>query len=133
MSGALRRTPSPQQFFDSTGKTVAAGVAAAGAAVGKALASIREEERPFADNNPWSEEADARKDRATPGGGRKRKTVAIVVSADSHVAALEDEGFHEHAVSALQPIGEKQTNHHNSLFFPTSHVTMTSPRSSSLS
>ncbi|KEY69705.1 hypothetical protein S7711_03191 [Stachybotrys chartarum IBT 7711] len=97
MSGALRRTPSPQQFFDSTGKTVAAGVAAAGAAVGKALASIREEERPFADNNPWSEEADARKDRATPGGGRKRKTVAIVVSADSHVAALEDEGFHEHA------------------------------------
>ena len=39
MSGALRRTPSPQQFFDSTGKSVAAGVAAAGAAMGKALAS----------------------------------------------------------------------------------------------
>ncbi len=40
MSGALRRTPSPQQLFGSAGKTVAAGVAAAGAAVGSALASI---------------------------------------------------------------------------------------------
>src|SRR6478735_3017338 len=54
VSGALRRTPSPQQFFDSTGKTVAAGVAAASAAMGKALASIREEDKsPFDDTNPW--------------------------------------------------------------------------------
>ncbi|KAH7320871.1 hypothetical protein B0I35DRAFT_459590 [Stachybotrys elegans] len=97
MSGALRRTPSPQQFLDSTGKSLAAGVAAAGAAVGKALASIREEEKPFPDNNPWSEEADAKKDRAGPSYGKNRKTVVIIVSADSNAAALADDDFHEHA------------------------------------
>ena len=62
MSGALRRTPSPQQFFDSAGKTVAAGMAAAGAAVGSALAAIREEDKgAYADHETWSEEADAKK------------------------------------------------------------------------
>lgn len=99
MSGALRRTPSPQHFFDSTGKTVAAGVAAAGAAMGKALASIREEDKDA--YNPWSEEADAKKDRA-PGSvvsGKKRKTVAIVVSADNQLPDVQDDGFTEHAVS----------------------------------
>lgn len=102
MSGALRRTPSPQQFFDSTGKTVAAGVAAAGAAMGKALASIREEDRGAdPENNPWSEEADAKKERVPPPlhHGKKRKTVAIVVSADSQFADADDDGFHELAVS----------------------------------
>src|SRR2546421_12853529 len=34
MSGALRRTPSPQQIFDGASKKVAAGVAAAGTVVG---------------------------------------------------------------------------------------------------
>ncbi|KAF7547541.1 hypothetical protein G7046_g8970 [Stylonectria norvegica] len=103
MSGALRRTPSPQQFFDSTGKSVVAGVAAAGAAVGKALASIREEDKaPYADTNVWSEEADAKKDRGpgsstAPGSGKRRRTVAIVVSADSQDFQVEDDGFHEHA------------------------------------
>ncbi|KAJ6439490.1 peroxin 22-like protein [Purpureocillium lavendulum] len=89
MSGALRRTPSPQQFLDSTGKTVAAGVAAAGAAMGKALASIREEDKHYGEN-PWSEEADAKKDRAGPVSGKRRKTVAIVVSADTNVSAADD-------------------------------------------
>jgi hypothetical protein len=98
MSGALRRTPSPQQFFDSTGKTVAAGVAAAGAAVGKALASIREEDKAYAEN-PWQEEADAKKDRGPASSGRRRKTVAIVVSADAEVSDLNDDGTHELAVS----------------------------------
>ncbi|KAH6885752.1 hypothetical protein B0T10DRAFT_491487 [Thelonectria olida] len=108
MSGALRRTPSPQQFFDSTGKTVAAGVAAAGAVMGKALASIREEDKsPYEheQSNPWSEEADAKQERAPPtpaspsniSGARKRKTVAIVVSADSQGSFEDDGGFHEHA------------------------------------
>jgi hypothetical protein len=98
MSGALRRTPSPQQFLDSTGKTVAAGVAAAGAAMGKALASIREEDRAYADNNPWSEEADAKKERApTTQAAKRRKTVAVVVSADSQLSDLGDVGFQEHA------------------------------------
>lgn len=101
MSGALRRTPSPQQFFDSTGRTITAGVAAAGAVMGKALASIREDERYPTESNPWSEEADARKNRsagaAAPGG--KRRTVVIVLSADAQIDAEHDDGSHEHAVS----------------------------------
>lgn len=61
MSGALRRTPSPQQLFDNASRHVVAGVAAAGAVVGGALSSIREEEqRDFKDHNPWSEEAESR-------------------------------------------------------------------------
>ncbi|KAG6005932.1 hypothetical protein E4U21_007495 [Claviceps maximensis] len=94
MSGALRRTPSPQQFFDSTGKTVAAGVAAAGAAMGKALASIREEDKAYGEN-PWSEEADAKKERAPNSRQKTRKTVAIVVSADTKVPDFIDDGTHE--------------------------------------
>ena len=114
MSGALRRTPSPQQFFDSTGKNITAGVAAVSAAMGKALASIREEDKsPYGESNPWSEEADAKKERGPAAGpststssnnnansSKRRKTVAIVVSADSHVAGDEDDAFHEHAVSS---------------------------------
>lgn len=96
MSGALRRTPSPQQFIEGAGKTVATGFAAAGAAMGKALASIREEDK-YADN-PWSEEADAKRVRDSP-PGTKRKTVAIVVSADSSLADADHSsgGYHEHA------------------------------------
>ncbi|EEQ28542.1 hypothetical protein McanMca71_005327 [Microsporum canis] len=41
--GAWRRTPSPKQFFDGASQSVVAGVAAAGAMVGGALSSIREE------------------------------------------------------------------------------------------
>ncbi|PFH56753.1 hypothetical protein XA68_16045 [Ophiocordyceps unilateralis] len=95
----LRRTPSPQQLLDSTGKTVAAGVAAAGAAFGKALASIREEDKAYPGNNPWSEEADAKRERPPPGAwNKRRKAVAIVVSADSN-APQDEEGAasHEHA------------------------------------
>src|SRR3569833_295599 len=111
MSGALRRTSSPQHFLGSAGKTVAAGVAAAGAAVGSALASIREDDKTaYADHETWSEEADAKKDRpaaaasaasaasASKGSTRKRKTVAIVVSADSHSDDIDEDGFLEHAV-----------------------------------
>ncbi|KAG6190186.1 hypothetical protein E4U22_008427 [Claviceps purpurea] len=94
MSGALRRTPSPQQFFDSTGKTVAAGVAAAGAAMGKALASIREEDKAYGEN-PWSEEADAKKERAPTSRDKRRKTVAIVVSADTMVSDFDGDDTHE--------------------------------------
>lgn len=92
MSGALRRTPSPQHFIDSTGKTVAAGFAAAGAAMGKALASIREEDK--FESNPWSEEADAKRERAPVSSNKRRKTVVIVVSANSQFA---DDDY-EHAV-----------------------------------
>lgn len=136
MSGALRRTPSPQQLFDSAGRHVAAGVAAAGAAVGGALSSIREEDRhAYPDHETWSQEAEARRaglnqgdtfmapntsseamdmlsrsaglvgsslSQRSPVAQRagKRKTVAVVVSADaaSHDADSEEDFHHEHAV-----------------------------------
>jgi len=102
MTGALRRTPSPQQFLDSAKKTVAAGVTAAGAAVGTALAAIREEDKTaYADHETWSEEADAKKERAAPSqskdAGKRRKKVAIVVSADGHIDDVDSDGYHEHA------------------------------------
>lgn len=102
VSGAVRRSPSPQQFFDSAGQRLAAGVAAAGAAVG--LGSIREETRGqegdggFSDHERWSEEADTKRVEAQTGAksagkdaqlakARPRRTVAIIMSADS---SLED-------------------------------------------
>ncbi|KAK0612851.1 hypothetical protein B0T17DRAFT_541932 [Bombardia bombarda] len=116
MSGALRRTPSPQQFLDTARKTVAAGVTAAGAAVGSALAAIREEDKTaYADHETWSEEADAKKEpkrssssaAAAPSqarekdaggsGNKRRKKVAIVILADNHVDDIDSDGFHEHA------------------------------------
>lgn len=63
MQGALRRTPSPQQIFDGASKRVVAGVTAAGAFVGGALTSIREDnkgEGDFEDHSRWSEEARTR-------------------------------------------------------------------------
>lgn len=127
MSGALRRTPSPQQVFDGASRTVAAGVAAAGAAVGSALSSIREEDKnAYRDHRTWQEEQEIRaagvgssKDKGIelksadePGvsstrvaqAHQKRKTIAIVVSADaSHDFDEEDGGFHEHAVCSNYP------------------------------
>ncbi|KAL8716616.1 MAG: hypothetical protein Q9225_006075 [Loekoesia sp. 1 TL-2023] len=106
VSGAIRRTPSPQQILDGASRRVAAGVSAAGAAVGGALSAIREEDRrDFEDHSRWSEEAETRATTATAParpdqrsvkasmtvglsnsgesrGGKKRKTVAVVVSAD---------------------------------------------------
>ncbi|KAL1840295.1 hypothetical protein VTJ49DRAFT_584 [Mycothermus thermophilus] len=114
---ALRRTPSPQQFFDTARRTVAAGMTAAGVAVGSALAAIREEDKTaYADHETWSEEADAKKDRAaaevaeavaavstapappqSKDASKRRKKVAIVVSADTRLDSFDTDGFHEHA------------------------------------
>ena len=132
MSGALRRTPSPQQIFDGASKRVVAGVSAAGAAVTGALSSITEEDRPgYEDHRSWSEEADSQSggkssrvsrrgpelvdkegnaasgaSQATVKAGGKRKSVAIVVSALSDYEHDEDAGYHqEHAVSRLSPSG----------------------------
>ncbi|KAI2790709.1 hypothetical protein POX_c03555 [Penicillium oxalicum] len=98
MQGALRRTPSPQQLFDGASRRVMAGVTAAGAYVGGALTSIREENRgDFEDHTRWSEEAQARavrrdqpSDNAPNMGGmvagqtslekKRKKVVAVVVS-----------------------------------------------------
>jgi hypothetical protein len=125
MQGALRRTPSPQQIFDGASKRVVAGVTAAGAFVGGALTSIREDnkgEGDFEDHSRWSEEAQNRaQERSQPGtiaptmsGGlparptnagpsfeKKKKTVAIVVS--SLFSADSDEFASEHAVRKSPP------------------------------
>jgi hypothetical protein len=121
MSGALKRTPSPQQFFDGASRTVVAGVAAAGAVVGSALSSIREEDKnAYKDHKTWSEEAESRKvgtsDGAAASGTRpqaqrgspptgnvKRKTIAVVVSADVDGDDLNDgeDHHHEHAVCII--------------------------------
>ncbi|KAI0853791.1 hypothetical protein F5Y00DRAFT_59843 [Daldinia vernicosa] len=96
-----RRTPSPQQFFSSASKTFTAGVAGVGAAVSSALATIRDDKDAYADHETWSEEAEARKEKPAPpqlrDSTKRRKTVAIVVSANTNTADLDAEGFHEHA------------------------------------
>jgi hypothetical protein len=85
----MRRTPSPQQAFDSVKKYGAAGVAAAGAVVGGALSSIREEgtersparskpkrgEEGFSDHERWSEEAERRVDTPDQSRGAASSTV----------------------------------------------------------
>ena len=124
MQGALRRTPSPQQIFDGASKRVAAGMAAAGAFVGGALTSIREEDRgDFEDHSRWSEEVESRSRRDLPdlaaptasgtlpgpgvaagtsSGSKKKKTVAIVVSSDT--SRLDPEEYtSDHAVSDSVP------------------------------
>lgn len=108
MSGALRRTPSPQQFLSNAGKAVTAGVGAVGAAVGSALAAIREDDKnAYADHETWSQEAEVRKGKGkekekssnqSRDPSKHRKTVAIVVSADTNIDDLAEDSFHEHAV-----------------------------------
>ncbi|RYP68155.1 hypothetical protein DL770_008490 [Monosporascus sp. CRB-9-2] len=113
MSGALRRTPSPQQLLSDAGKRVAAGVAGMGAAFGSALAAIREEDKnAYADHETWSEEAEARKETApapsqsqSKDANKRRKTVVIVVSADTNIGDSDGDGdeFYE-LVSILSHI-----------------------------
>lgn len=106
MQGALRRTPSPQQIFDGASRRVAAGMAAAGAMVGGALSSIREERGDFEDHSRWSEEADMRArsgadvgPRGAPSSaGKAKKTVALVVSSVALSDDPEDLTLSEHAV-----------------------------------
>lgn len=128
--GIIRRTPSPQQVFDTVSKKTVAGLAAAGAAAGAALASIREEDKDdFGDHSRWSEEAEIRRNveaqssqsaaavdtqtksfaasvRSGSSTG-KRKTVVLVVSAES-LMDREDEhdGSYrsENAVSLHLPL-----------------------------
>ncbi|VBB83696.1 Putative PEX22-like peroxisomal biogenesis factor 22-like [Podospora comata] len=101
---ALRRTPSPSQFFDTARRTVTGGLSAAGAAVGSALAAIREEDKTaYADHETWSEEIEAKKERVVPSTSqakdtnKRRKKVAIVISADNHIDDVDADGYHEHA------------------------------------
>ena len=113
VQGVIRRTPSPQQVFDTVSKKTAAGWAAAGAA----LASIREEDKDdaYGDHNRWSEEAAIRRNveaqsaqsssavdeqarafaasvRSGGNAGGKRTTVVLVVSAESLVDSHDNDG-----------------------------------------
>ena len=155
VSGALRRTPSPQQLFDGASRRVAAGVAAAGAAVGGALSSIREEDRGhYEDHTRWSEEAAARASvsRTQSGhyegarqlgsttqpqlsfapkrAGDRRKAVAIVVSAErKHHGNHDDEVryIQTHAVSRIHVVlpSGAVAKHLASLSYPTYRTTST--------
>jgi hypothetical protein len=113
--GIIRRTPSPQQLFDTVSKKTAAGWAAASVAAGAALASIREEDRDdFKDHSRWSEEATIRRNveaqssqsaaavdvqtrsfaasvKNPPPPGGKRRTVVLVVSAESLMDSPHDD------------------------------------------
>jgi hypothetical protein len=123
MQGALRRTPSPQQIFDGASRRVVAGVTAAGALVGGALTSIREENRgDFEDHTRWSEEAESRNiesgqqgvaptmSGALPTRGpsagqhsfdKKKRTVVIVLSS---LSPADSDGYDgEHAVRTPPP------------------------------
>lgn len=130
MSGALRRTPSPQQILDGASKRVAAGVAAAGAAVGGALSSITEEDRrDYEDHRSWLEEAGSQSGGGVSRSSRrppqlvdneastaspqtrmptktndKGRSVAVVVSAATDYDHDHDASYHqEHAVSVDGP------------------------------
>ena len=100
----LKRTPSPQQFLEGASRTVSAGITAAGAVVGNALSSIREEDKnAYTDHKTWSEEAEARKassqqvssvtaksvGKAATNSSKKIK-VAVVVSADADLDGVDD-------------------------------------------
>lgn len=125
MSSALGmgRSSSPAQSYDWASKKVAAGVAAAGALVGGALSTLGGSgQGEYEDHERWSEEAEQRESGAEIKKGikrqgtadeffsgavgmprsasmhlRKRKTVAIVVSAVEDGASGLDLG--QHAVS----------------------------------
>lgn len=152
----LQRTPSPADFFNSAKRQVAAGVTAAGAAVGTALSAIREEDSlrsEFADDETWSDPgtqkqvenvatSSSRNDAppvvqpttvtapvtapatasiaASSNKNQRRKKVAIIVSADSHVEAGDEEV--EHAVSVcLKRSYGLVTNNRPTSVYPLSH------------
>ena len=114
ISGVVRRTPSPQEMFDHVSKRVAAGVAAAGAMAGGALSAIREEGgNDYEDHDRWTQEAERRNETTTTvesqtaidtrtetnirslregsSSAQKRKTVAVVVSAESALEPSHDD------------------------------------------
>ncbi|KAL1584816.1 hypothetical protein WHR41_06680 [Cladosporium halotolerans] len=98
--GAIRRTPSPQQFFDSASKQVGAAAAAAGAALGSIMeedkdayyedGSRRRERRGregegevFSDHERWSEEAEEKTRVGTVEAESEKRADAALRSARS--------------------------------------------------
>ena len=124
MSGVLKRAPSPTTSYDWASGKVAAGMAAAGAFIGGAFGSVKERSQDgYEDHERWSEEAENRDGGKEIKQGikrqgtaheffsgevelpkpvvlrqKKRKSVAIVVSAVERAADGVDEVGH-HAVS----------------------------------
>jgi hypothetical protein len=89
VQNVIRRTPSPQQMLDGAKKGVVAGVAAVGGMMGGALGSIKEDTEDqhtgsFEDHERWRQDGASGVGRSVGGGvpGGKRKTVAIVISAE---------------------------------------------------
>ncbi len=104
MSGALRRTPSPQQLLDGASKKVAAGVAAAGAVVGGALSSIREEDKDdYGDHSRWSEEAEA---LVT---GTKAQSTSSTRAAEATLPAYSASDSKKGSTSSRHQISRKKT------------------------
>ena len=87
VQGAIRRTPSPQQMMDIAGKRVAAGVAAAGAAVGSALSAIHEEDRDYEDHERWSEEAEIKN---TVTAASAESATAVATHAEAFASSVRD-------------------------------------------
>lgn len=116
--------------MDSVGESVTAGFAAASAAMGKALASIRDED----DNDGdaiWSEEADSNRTSNSP-SSNKMKTVAIVVSAGAD--ALSGGSIKVSVSRSLYMRERLETDcKSHSLYCLVFPVLMTSPRLKSLS
>jgi hypothetical protein len=152
MSGAMKRTPSPQQSYEWASKKVAAGVAAAGAVVGGALTTIREgSQDDYEDHERWSEEADSRdngkeikrglKRRGTADDyfsgavempkpitmkSRKRKNVAVVVSAvESGSDQVGELG--QHAVSCFPIVYSRKKTTNRSLVNPCASARIRQP------
>ncbi|KAB8300039.1 hypothetical protein EYC80_000277 [Monilinia laxa] len=126
MSGALQRTPSPQQFINSASRSLAAGAAAVGGVVGSALSSIREEDKHgFDDHRTWQEESVIRRNAAPsppianttttraagPGPVELRPesdTGVSPLSAESHDDdATSEAGYHHEYVSILSHLPRK--------------------------
>ncbi|GAB7341805.1 hypothetical protein MBLNU457_g0133t1 [Dothideomycetes sp. NU457] len=130
MSGAIRRTPSPQQFFDNAGRMASA----AGAAVGLGTSSSRndrgrraarsEREEGFSDHERWSEEAVTQRieehttTERSRGKSRAKRTVAIVLSAEGSLSRLEsdDDAYQTEHTSILSHLPEQISPETTNLF-----------------
>ena len=110
VSGALRRTPSPQQIYDGASKKLAAGAAAATAVGASALAAIREDDKeehlqygaestgdrrtvasaPSPAVSSTSQATVVPVSKPTSSATGRRKTAVLVVSSEADLDSLQD-------------------------------------------
>lgn len=105
VSDVVRRTPSPQQLFNGASKRVAAGVAAAGAVMGKGLTVLKESDEDFQDHETWADEAEKQGVEASGRGvtmmdskPKKKRMICVVVSAADRSNSNSMGSAIEHAV-----------------------------------